>query len=60
MAAKTDHTTRIDALIHAADCERWLAWHGPVSERAQHAAEADALIEQLRRVGIEWAEEAAR
>ena len=51
----TKFTTRITALIAAADRARWLSWHGPMSARAAHAAHADALIEQLRRIGVEWA-----
>jgi hypothetical protein len=44
----------IDTLIRAADAERWLEWHGPVAEREQHRDEADALLEQLRRVSVDW------
>ena len=53
----THHSTEIEALIAAADCERWLAWHGPTAERAAHDAHADALIEQLRRISVDWAKE---
>jgi hypothetical protein len=52
-----NHTTlaaHIDTLIAAADAERWLEWHGPVAEREEHRREADALIEQLRRVSVDW------
>lgn len=48
-------STRIAALIHAADCARWLSWHGPESERAAHAVEADRLVKELQQMGVAWA-----
>jgi hypothetical protein len=43
---------RIAALIDAADAYRWLSWHGPAESRAQYENEADRLLEQVRRIGI--------
>lgn len=45
---------RINALIAAADAARLLSWHGVSADREAHKAEADALIEQMRRVAVDW------
>lgn len=45
---------RIATLIAAADAARLLSWHGPIADREAHKAEADALIEQMRRVAVDW------
>ena len=53
-----NHSTEINALIAAANCARWLALRGPTADRAAHDAHADAILEQLRRRGVDWAKEA--
>lgn len=48
---------QIAALIHAADCERWLEWYGRESERDRHRANADMIMEQLRLTSMAWRNE---
>jgi len=53
----THHSTEIEALIKEANRARLLSWYGLEEKRAAHAAHADALIEQLRRISVEWSKE---
>lgn len=48
---------QIAALIHSADCERWLSWYGPEEDRTRHDANADMIMEQLRLSSIAWGDE---
>lgn len=54
IVTRPNTAAHIETLIRAADAERWLEWYGPPSEREEHRAEADALLEQVRRIGVDW------
>jgi hypothetical protein len=61
--AYTHHITiaaQINDLIARANDERRASWGGPVNERAQHAANADALLDRMQTLSEAWAHQVTR